>query len=133
MTIKTRLFKHTLILLFIVGILDLIAEKFYLYFTTSWFDTIVHFLAGACVAMAGFLALSYFSDRFTFSYRKMTLVAILGAFIIGILWEFYELYFGITFLSDGIRYVRDTASDLLMDIVGGSFGAWYSLKLLKDK
>ena len=131
--IKSRLFKHTFTLLFITVFLDLVAEKFYLYFTTSWFDSMVHFLATSCVGMAGFLVLIYFGKINTFSRKKQIVIAVSGALVIGLLWEVYELYFGITLLSDGIRYVRDTASDLSMDVLGGFSGSFYSLKLLRNE
>ena len=50
------------------------------------------------------------------------------AILVGVLWEIFELHFGITLLSDGIIYIRDTASDLIMDISGGLLGVVYSYK-----
>ncbi|MBA3733227.1 hypothetical protein H0W91_02530 [Patescibacteria group bacterium] len=95
---------------------------------------LVHFLAGATVAMATVLVLSFLYRTYEEnSLIKNIILAVLGALVVGIIWELYELYFGITLLSDGIIYFRDTLSDILMDISGGFFGALYSHNLLRTK
>ena len=92
---------------------------------------VVHFLAGGVVAMATLLFWPHINKVKIHTTSQIIFVAIMGTIIIGLLWEIYELYFHITFLSDGIMYTTDTISDLLMDISGGFVGAVYSLKLIK--
>jgi hypothetical protein len=128
---KTKLFKNAFILLVIVGFLNFMAVKFYLYWSIWWMDMVVHFLAGVCVGLA--ILLFFQEDYYVQNKLKAILFVILGAFFIGILWEIYELIFGITSLSDGIHYVTDTVSDLIMDIVGGFFGSLYGFRLLKKQ
>ena len=93
---------------------------------------VLHFLGGLCVAMGGLSTWLYLSSSTNISNTKLTLVGLLWALAIGIIWEIFEVHFGITFLSDGIAYVRDTASDLIMDICGGIFGVLYAVRLNKQ-
>ena len=130
--LKTKLFKTTFLLLAIVGALDIVAVKLYLFWSVSQFDSVVHFFAGICVGMASILFWRYGLNRTAADKSKILLVAVVGALIIGIIWETFELYFGITFLSDGINYIEDTGSDLLMDIVGGFLGGAYGFRLLTN-
>ena len=128
--LKSRLFKHAFVLLVVVAVLNLLAETLYLNWTLNGFDKILHLLSGTCVAMAVFLYFKFKpADR---SKTKMILTTVLTVFLVGILWEIYELYFGITSLSDGIAYVTDTLSDMAMDIIGGFFGSLYSLRMLHE-
>ena len=71
------------------------------------------------------------SDLKNWSRRKILLTALASAIFVGILWELYELHFGLTFLSDGVQYFSDTAKDLMMDLVGGFFGFLWVNNLLK--
>ncbi len=128
--IKTPLFKRTFWLLFVVGFLNIIAIKLYLYWTVWWFDMVVHFLAGATVAMTAMLLWYFFFKGTIPNISKSIKISVAAALLIGILWEFYELYFSITFLSDGLAYWTDTSSDLLMDISGGILGALYAHRIL---
>lgn len=131
--IKKRLFQHIFILLLMVAVLHFFASIFYIYWLFPWFDIVPHFLSGGAVAMTIILFWWYFYPNQFHNRSKIILMTILGAFVIGILWETFEVYFSITFLSDGIAYVTDTSSDFLMDICGGFFGALYASNLLKKQ
>lgn len=130
--IKTRLFKHTFALLFIISVLNLIATIFYLHWTTWWFAAGLHFLSGFVIAMITILFIQHFYNITAFKLLKIILITVIASFIVGVLWEVYELYFGITFLSDGMVYVVDTASDLIMNICGSFFGVLYARKFLQN-
>jgi len=92
---------------------------------------ILHFLGGLCVAFFVLWLVSWKSDLKNWSRGKILFVALLGAIAVGVLWEVYELYFSLTFLSDGARYFADTTKDLTMDLVGGFFGFLWTRNLLK--
>ena len=64
---------------------------------------------------------------------RIIFIAMFGALIVGVAWEIFEVYFGVTSFSDGVVYVRDTASDLLMDLVGGFSGSLYARKMIDIK
>ena len=93
---------------------------------------VVHFLAGVCVGMVAIL-FWYYRLGLTLDVWKMVQMSILSVFIIGILWEIYELYFDITSFSDGMFYVTDTISDIIMDISGGFLGSLYAIRTFNKK
>ena len=129
--ISQIIFKRAFWILVITGVANLIASKFYLYWTLPRVDMVVHFFAGLTVALA---TLWLCSLRFDISKWKVCSIfcfALLGSISVGILWEIYELHFGITSISDGIYYFMDTGSDLTMDTVGGIAGFFYTSKLIK--
>jgi uncharacterized membrane protein YjjP (DUF1212 family) len=127
--ISKPLFKRTFALLFLVAAANLIANGLYLYWTVWWFDIIMHFSAGFCVAMAAVLVWQYFLDK-NISLRKSVFVSFLVVLIVGLSWEVFETYFDIAMISDGYSYVTDTISDLILDISGGILGAIYSHRVL---
>ena len=90
----------------------------------------LHFLGGVCVAMA-FLSFYYYIFKFTTTNKlKVIGIVFISVVTVGVLWEIFELVAGQTFLTDGVVYIRDTASDLLMDVCGGFFGTLYSYGIL---
>ena len=129
----TPLFKQTVILLLTIAVLDLTAFVFYLHWTVWWFDVLLHFLSGSCVAMATVMFWNHFRGASQTSRLKMIFIALLGTIIIGFLWEAYELLLSATSFSDGIAYIKDTIYDLVMDISGGFFGALYAYKLIVNE
>lgn len=129
--IQTRLFKNTFILLVVVGVLNFLAVYLYLYWTVWWFDMLVHFSAGMCVAMAGILLYFFYHSKNIPSIPDSIKVAVLSVLLVGVLWEIYELCIGVASFSDGLGYFMDTGSDLLMDISGGVLGSLYAHRLLK--
>lgn len=126
---NTKLLKSFLILLFLLIILYIVRVEFYLSWTTWWFDPILHFLAGGLIGLSVLLVIQKFLSVNSPNFLRTIFIAITVAFLLGVVWEIYELYIGNTSLSDGWIYVADTASDLILDICGGFFGALYGLKL----
>ncbi len=127
--VKTPLFKRTFSLLFVVGCLAVSADTFYLYWTNWWLDSIVHFLAGVTVGMTGILVWHFYFKSIP-RVPKSILIATTCVIIVGILWEVYELYFGIESILDGMYYFVDTTSDILLDILGALFGGLYAHRIL---
>jgi hypothetical protein len=125
----TRLFKYTFWILVFVGAINYAAIHLYLYWTVWWFDMVVHFSAGVCVGMASVLVYAFYR-KMTPSTAQAITTALIGALAIGVLWEFYELAFHITSLSDGMAYATDTSSDILMDLSGGLLGGLYAHHVL---
>lgn len=126
-----KILNRTLIFLVITAVVDFISLKFYLYWTIPWIDIIPHFFGGLTVGLASIWLFSHESDLSKWSNRRRLLTALTGAVAVGVIWEIFELHFGITSLSDGIHYVTDTASDLTMDFVGGIIGFFIVRNLLE--
>lgn len=126
-----RLFRNTTILFVVIGILNFIGNKIFLYWTTWWYDMILHFLAGVVIGMTVILFLQTFSKAFESDKKNVIVASVLFALFIGLLWEYFELYFEITSFNDGMQYVTDTTSDIILDTLGGYLGTLYSFKILK--
>lgn len=124
---NSRLFRDTAILFVIIGILDFLANKLYLYWTTWWVDMILHFSAGVVLAMSVILVLTTLP---WVSRKHLIGGVILSVFVVGMAWEFFELYFEITSLSDGRFYWTDTIIDVILDFLGGFLGMKYSFYVL---
>jgi len=122
------LIKHTLFLTFVIGVLDFFANKFYFYWSVSWFDMLMHFLAGVLIAFFVCLFAHYFSKT-GFNNKETLWIAIGFSVAVGFIWEWYELYFELTYLSDGFVYYRDTVSDLFLDVLGTALGFLYVRQL----
>lgn len=85
---------------------------------------LMHFISGVCVGMATVLVIQYFSHE-EIGFKELIKIGIISSFVVGILWEFFELYFEATTLADGVIYYRDTSSDLILDVCGGILGVIY--------
>ena len=133
---KKPLFLETLLLFSSVILLDGLARFYHLYWLIYEFDSVVHFVAGAALALF-FSWLYFFSGFFQplkRSLLKFASVSLLGAIFIGVSWEIYELIFRQTMVQK-VDYSYDLTMDLIMDLLGtiaGTFYAyWRELKLQK--
>lgn len=94
-----------------------------LYWTTAWADVIMHSIGGALLGTVFTYLLS-----FKYKLESISLKQIIGfAFIVGIIWELFELYTGQTFYYDK-GYIIDTLGDIFFDI----FGAYLAHLFLID-
>lgn len=91
----------------------------------------MHFLGGFWVAMVVVSLWAVFNKNKT-TYPKIFTI-VLWVTMVGVLWEVFELWIGATELSDGINFITDTLSDILMDILGGILGTKYSYYLMNTK
>ena len=90
-----------------------------------------HFLGGFFIGISALWILTW-GGRSGFSYGQLLFWAVGMAFVAGIIWELFELYFGITYLYSP-DYWGDNGMDVIMDITGGLFSTWYSFLKLKKK
>lgn len=125
---KSDLFKKTLVLLVAIGAINFLGDLFYFHWIYWWYDVVLHFISGICVAMA-FLVVGMNYFGFSIDKKKKIILLSFGAvLLVGLLWEVFELKVGFTYLSDGMYYWRDTISDIFADVSGGFIGTLYSLK-----
>ena len=90
---------------------------------------VMHFTAGICIGMATVLVWQYFFNQ-EMSIKKAVWTALVFTLAVGLSWEIFELYFELTFFSDGVAYVTDTSSDLILDLCGGLLGAIYAHRIV---
>lgn len=125
---KTKLFWELIFLGVIVAILNSFAVAYDLYWSVYELDSLVHFLAGALVAIF-FLWLYFFSGIFSPPKRNLWTflkIAFLGSIFVAVSWEVYELILGEAVIQKA-EYPYDTTLDFIMDalgIVGASFYAY---------
>jgi len=116
-----------LFLIFLIAILHFLATSFYWYWSIWWFDIPMHFLGGAWVAGVS-LWLYFLSDYFKknpVNKKKIFLIAILTAGLIGFLWEVFEFSLSQLVVFNSLNSWMDTFSDFIMDILGAVGAALY--------
>ena len=101
-----------------LAILHNAALTFFLYWRYSWFDIPMHVLGGICVAFG--VAVIPFSLSRLRSFPVTLMSSVLMAGFIGIAWELFEVFAGISIMDED--FVLDTTIDLCMDLVGGALG-----------
>lgn len=113
---------------FIVGGLHLLAIDFHFYWTLKYFDSLLHFLAGVAVGFGGiWFALG---NKNTLNSQEMLRSALVAIVIVGVVWEIFELVGSITSFSDGMYYITDTTSDLVLDVLGSFVAVIYTRQFI---
>lgn len=110
---RKTLFKRLAHLIFLIFILNFLANKFYWYVSIWYFDMIMHFLGGLWLGL--FFIYILFLEKFNI---KRILGVIALVFLIGVCWEIFELYF-INHLAQNPFNLIDTTSDIFFDLAGG--------------
>ena len=114
-----------------VAICHFVFLKFYLYWTDSWVDIPMHIFGGILVSSIG-LWILYFSGLKNYlikNPKSSIFISVLIAIIVGILWEIFELYFGL--ISHSFFDRVDSVKDLLDDVIGGLIAGWYFVRNIK--
>jgi len=115
-------------LIIFIAVANWVANKFALYWRIWWLDMAMHFLGGLWVGATGLVIYYLFRRKhehvFTLQLKQIFIIAILFSAVVGVGWEVFE--FGLDrFLAAGLQGgIADTASDLLMDIIGSIVGAY---------
>jgi len=104
----------------LLAALQILAVMFSLYMFYWWFDIPMHFLGGFFVGILSlwsfFFAINYHGSPVT--PLKVLVVGVLGALLVGLVWELFEYESGLTWNAIG-SYQLDTIKDLTMDVLGG--------------
>jgi hypothetical protein len=113
----------TFVLFFVVNILT---RVFSLYWVYPWFDTPMHILGGAVIAL-GFHSMPSIVARVPRKNRTLliTLACVLSA---GVFWEMFEYTVG---YQREVAYIFDTVVDLTGDIIGALMGFYFVRTLEK--
>lgn len=113
----------------IVSILIFIAHYFGIhlnwYVTLFGYDSIVHALGGAAIALCVLISRSFLPRRYSHSLQKLSSV-IIGVVIIGIAWELFEIFYDLS-VQPGQPYWPDTIKDIIMDVIGGWVAYWSAI------
>lgn len=102
----------------VLAVTHYFAIELYLYWIYPWFDMVTHTLGGAVVVL-GYISISDFIPSFKSTWQKF-IPATTFVLLIAISWELFEVWAGIPLDEPG--YLLDTASDLILGLVGGTIG-----------
>lgn len=116
-----RYFVPSFALIVCIALLHYFALDRAYYWTVPWYDIMMHFLGGLWVALFSLWVCA--SGKFSFIPQRISWGKVLVVVLtVGVLWELYEIVFGLTFVSDP-EYWGDTTLDMVMDTAGGLVGA----------
>lgn len=123
---------RVLMLLTILFVFQIIAIKFFLYWSVWWFDIPMHILGGVAAGLLSVTLYHFYLSRRQTSQSKppLFLVTLAGVFIFGIFWEIWEYSFGLTLDLFG-NYRLDTVKDISADLLGGCLAYRYFLLKIK--
>ncbi|MAG12363.1 hypothetical protein CL630_00960 [bacterium] len=133
---RDTFFKILFFVLLTVAVVNFFGNAFFLYWEIPWLDLVSHFgggfWAGGMVLWLYQYPFPFFSQNTPRITRRSALIvfAILGAFVIGMWWEIYEVLIYPAMLQSE-NYFFDTITDLLMDTAGGLTAAATYLLLHK--
>lgn len=117
------LVKEILLVGIVVLGLHLLALKFFLYWTTDWFDILMHFLGGLLVGLTMITFMRRIHKEGEYINNKLLIASVvLAVLVIGLTWELWELFVG---LSDAIKDKKDSILDVIMDMIGASAAVGY--------
>lgn len=117
-----------------------------------WWDDLLHMFSGVILGLVGFLLVYYFNSRFSMNLSPffVALFALTFAVFIGVMWEIYEFTADAILGSNAQKWraddtgfllgrdyqgsaVRDTMSDLIVDVIGGLLASGYAYYLFKNE
>ncbi|MCK5027083.1 MAG: hypothetical protein KAS07_01555 [Candidatus Pacebacteria bacterium] len=114
-------------------IVNMLALQYHLYWRIFWLDIPMHFLGGFWLGF-GALWLYFLSGKFSVVPDKhreplyVITLAIISAIVFGSLWEAYEFGIDIFISLADVYNMRDTVTDLIMDVFGALVSAAYFIK-----
>lgn len=124
---KKKLLIRIASLILFIFILNLLAMKFYWYFSIWWFDMPMHILGGFWVG----LTLIWFLEPKNLSFNTIVKI-ILGVLLIGIAWEVFEIIVNKTIIQNPFNTL-DTISDVCFDLAGAFISIFYFIKRIMIK
>jgi hypothetical protein len=131
---KNMILSHIALLSMVFATAHVVALKLSLYWTTGWFDLVMHLFGG----FLGTLIVVYVLQKVGISPRtlprKMFLLAfvVISVFAIGVVWELWEIFIGFTDPFDKMVQV-DTIIDLVIGIIGSLVAFIFYDKRLRTK
>lgn len=129
---KHPIITHIFLLSIPFALLHLLALYFSLYWTTNWFDVVMHLFGG----FLGSLIVVYSLYKIGIAPQSIPsklfffLFVIVSVFSVAVVWELWEIFAGMT---DPFTDLADTIKDLIMGVIGAVIGFIYYDKKLKTK
>lgn len=124
---KKKLRVRIVSLILFIFVLNLIAMKFYWYFSIWWFDMPMHLLGGFWVG----LFFIWFLEPKDLSFSTIIKI-ILGVLLVGVAWEMFEVIVNKTIIQNPFNTL-DTISDVCFDLAGAFISILYFAKRIMIK
>lgn len=122
---RKRIIKYTAILFSVLAIINLLSMKFFWYQAIWWFDMPMHFIGGFTTLLL-LTYIFYEKIQFDFLFYRKIILLMLGAVLVGLLWEVFEYVFNN--IIAGVEWdIVDTSADLFWD----TFGAFCALVFIR--
>ena len=121
-----------LALIYLIFILDIFANQYFLYWRFWWFDIVMHFLGGFFIALLSYY-IFFLSGYFIKISKKFSVfvVSLTFVLVVGVLWEVFEYVIKVSTAQS--NYILDTNLDLLMDTLGWLVAYYFLLKIKNKK
>ena len=120
---RKKLFFRVAFLICFIFLVNVLAIKFYWYYSIRWFDMPMHFLGGFWVGIA---LLWFFNTKVI--EKGSALKIILGVLFIGLSWEVFEFFVNNLYLARYPFDKIDTTQDIFFDLFGGFVSLFYFQK-----
>jgi hypothetical protein len=104
-------------------LMNFVAIKTNLYWTTSWVDIVSHTLGGAMLGGVVIFLLTLSSKKHRIKLKHIFTFAI----FVGIIWEYFEIKSGMNAITDPGYWV-DTAGDIFFDTFGSYLASVFLTK-----
>lgn len=106
-----------------VLILHILALKFFLYWSTSWYDIGMHFLGGFLIGLLiiSFIKRIHHGDEIL-NTKLLFISVISGVLVVALGWELWEIFVGFT---NVLKDQADTVLDIIMGLTGGVVSGFY--------
>ena len=130
---KQKPFIFSLPILLLLIILHAVGSYYSLYWVYSWFDFVVHFVAGLWVGLLILWLASILGQINSLKeYKaKSFLIAVISAVLIGVIWEILENVTQVTSINAS-NYSLNTALDIAFDGLGGILAYLYFIRRKKS-
>lgn len=110
-----------------VLILHVLASIFDWYYAILWFDTPMHFLGGAAIALSAYYFLQ--TDTQTKTTRLTLFLFLIGTTALAaIFWEFFEFSMDYFYNTHNQISIADTMKDMAMGLLGATIASIIKLK-----
>ncbi len=112
-------FYFSLLVAFLIIIVNYFAGIYQVYWMLPWFDIPMHISGGLMVGLFAQTGLDYIHIN-----KSRLLYIILAVIAVGLVWELVECYLRLT---DGFGPISrlDTIKDIIDDIIGGVLSIWF--------
>ncbi len=115
-------------LLCLIALLHILGLRDF-YYSTNWYDNIVHFLGGATSALL-LIQLSLFIRKQSLSFFGL----LIGMIFISLTWELYEFGWDqLLVIQHGLPIQQLGVWDTVTDVVTNFIGAWVAFFIVKKR